>query len=73
MNTRGLMELVILGVGLEIGVITPTLFAMLVLMALATTVLTSPLLVLLLGRGATAAAADAGAVAAPAAPRARGR
>ena len=44
MNTRGLMELVILNVGLDIGVITPTLFAMLVLMALVTTVMTSPLL-----------------------------
>jgi Kef-type K+ transport system membrane component KefB len=44
MNTRGLMELVILNVGLDIGVITPTLFAMLVLMALITTVMTAPLL-----------------------------
>jgi Kef-type K+ transport system membrane component KefB len=44
MNTRGLMELVILNVGLEIGVISPTLFAMLVLMALVTTAMTSPLL-----------------------------
>jgi Kef-type K+ transport system membrane component KefB len=47
MNTRGLMELVILNVGLDIGVITPTLFAMLVLMALITTVMTAPLLTLL--------------------------
>lgn len=44
MNTRGLMELVILSVGLEIGVISPALFAMMVLMALATTFMTSPLL-----------------------------
>jgi Kef-type K+ transport system membrane component KefB len=44
MNTRGLMELVILNVGLEIGVISPALFAMMVLMALATTVMTAPLL-----------------------------
>jgi Kef-type K+ transport system membrane component KefB len=51
MNTRGLMELVILNVGLDIGVITPTLFAMLVLMALVTTVMTSPLLTLLGRRG----------------------
>ncbi|MGV3708807.1 MAG: cation:proton antiporter [Gemmatimonas sp.] len=42
MNTRGLMELVILNVGLDIGVISPTLFAMMVLMALVTTVMTSP-------------------------------
>lgn len=44
MNTRGLMELVILNVGLDIGVISPALFAMMVLMALVTTVMTSPLL-----------------------------
>ena len=44
MNTRGLMELVVLNIGLELGVISPTLFAMLVLMALVTTIMTSPLL-----------------------------
>ena len=44
MNTRGLMELIVLNVGLDLGVITPTLFAMLVLMAVATTFATSPLL-----------------------------
>jgi Kef-type K+ transport system membrane component KefB len=44
MNTRGLMELVILNVGLELGILTPPLFAMLVLMALATTFMTTPLL-----------------------------
>jgi Kef-type K+ transport system membrane component KefB len=44
MNTRGLMELVILNVGLDIGVISPALFAMMVIMALATTFMTSPLL-----------------------------
>lgn len=44
MNTRGLMELVILNVGLDIGVISPALFAMMVLMASVTTVMTSPLL-----------------------------
>ena len=44
LNTRGLMELIVLNVGLDLGVITPTLFAMLVLMALATTLATSPLL-----------------------------
>lgn len=44
MNTRGLMELVILNVGLDIGVLTPTLFAMMVVMALVTTALTAPLL-----------------------------
>ncbi|HET6233275.1 MAG TPA: cation:proton antiporter [Longimicrobiaceae bacterium] len=44
MNTRGLMELVILNVGLDIGVISPALFAMMVIMALVTTFATSPLL-----------------------------
>jgi Kef-type K+ transport system membrane component KefB len=43
MNTRGLMELVILNVGLDIGVISPTLFSMMVLMALVTTFMTAPL------------------------------
>ena len=53
MNTRGLMELVILNVGLEIGVISPALFAMMVIMALVTTAMTSPLLILLQRRPAT--------------------
>ena len=44
MNTRGLMELVILNVGLDMGVISPALFAMLVLMAIFTTCLTTPML-----------------------------
>jgi K+:H+ antiporter len=44
MNTRGLVELVVLNVGLDIGVLSPTLFAMMVLMALATTFMTTPLL-----------------------------
>jgi Kef-type K+ transport system membrane component KefB len=44
MNTRGLMELIVLGVGLDLGVISHTLYAMLVLMALATTMSTAPVL-----------------------------
>lgn len=44
MNTRGLMELVILNIGLEFGVINQALFSMMVLMALVTTFLTTPLL-----------------------------
>lgn len=44
MNTRGLMELVVLNIGLELGVISPPLFAMMVLMALVTTMMTGPLL-----------------------------
>lgn len=42
MNTRGLMRLIVLNVGLDLGVISPTLFTMMVLMALATTVGTTP-------------------------------
>jgi len=44
MNTRGLMELVVLNVGLDIRVISPALFTMMVLMALVTTFMTTPLL-----------------------------
>lgn len=44
MNTRGLMELVVLNVGLDLGVISPTVFCMLVVMALVTTVATTPVL-----------------------------
>jgi Kef-type K+ transport system membrane component KefB len=47
MNTRGLMELVILNIGLDLGVLTPALYSMMVLMAFATTVMTSPVLTLL--------------------------
>jgi Kef-type K+ transport system membrane component KefB len=44
MNTRGLMELIALNIGLDLKVISPTLFAMMVLMALVTTMATTPLL-----------------------------
>lgn len=44
MNTRGLMELVILNIGLDIKVISPALFSMMVLMALFTTFMTTPVL-----------------------------
>jgi len=44
MNTRGLMELIVLNVGFDLGVISPTLFTMMVLMALATTFATTPVL-----------------------------
>jgi K+:H+ antiporter len=44
MNTRGLMELIVLNIGLELKVISPVLFAMLVLMALVTTFATTPIL-----------------------------
>ncbi|HEU4452570.1 MAG TPA: cation:proton antiporter [Longimicrobium sp.] len=61
MNTRGLMELVILNIGLDIGVISPALFAMMVLMALVTTFMTSPLLELIYPPRLIRAAADSGA------------
>jgi Kef-type K+ transport system membrane component KefB len=44
MNTRGLMELIVLNIGLDLQIISPTVFAMLVLMALVTTVMTTPIL-----------------------------
>jgi Kef-type K+ transport system membrane component KefB len=44
MNTRGLMELIVLNFGLDLGVISPRLFTMMVIMALVTTFLTTPLL-----------------------------
>jgi Kef-type K+ transport system membrane component KefB len=44
MNTRGLMALIVLDLGLNIGVISPTLFAMMVVMAVATTMATTPIL-----------------------------
>lgn len=47
MNTRGLMALVILDIGLDIKVISPALFSMMVLMTLVTTFMTSPVLELI--------------------------
>lgn len=44
MNTRGLMELVVLNIGYDIGILPPTIFAMMVVMALVTTFMTGPLL-----------------------------
>ena len=44
MNTRGLMELIVLNVGLDLGIISPALFTMMVLMAIVTTMATTPLL-----------------------------
>jgi Kef-type K+ transport system membrane component KefB len=48
MNTRGLIELIVLNIGLDLRVISPTLFSMMVLMALVTTMVTSPMLRLLM-------------------------
>lgn len=48
MNARGLMELIILNIGLEQGIITPTLFTIMVIMAVITTLMASPLIDFLL-------------------------
>jgi Kef-type K+ transport system membrane component KefB len=52
MNSRGLMELIIINIGLQKGVIGPVLFSMLVLMAIVTTMMASPLFELVYGRKA---------------------
>lgn len=44
MNTRGLMELIVLNLGYDLGVLSPTVFTMMVLMALITTFMTAPAL-----------------------------
>lgn len=44
MNTRGLMELVVLNIGYDLGVLTPEIFAMMVIMALVTTFMAGPAL-----------------------------
>jgi Kef-type K+ transport system membrane component KefB len=44
MNTRGLMELIVLNIGYDLGILSPVIFTMLVIMALVTTFMTSPLL-----------------------------
>jgi Kef-type K+ transport system membrane component KefB len=52
MNSRGLMELIIINIGLQKGIIGPTMFSMLVLMAVVTTMMASPLFELVYGRKA---------------------
>ncbi|MCW3835889.1 cation:proton antiporter [Sphingomonas canadensis] len=54
MNARGLMELIIINIGLQKGIIGPTLFSMMVLMAIVTTVMAGPLFELVYGRKARA-------------------
>jgi len=54
MNSRGLMELIIINIGLQKGIIGPTLFSMLVLMAIVTTMMAGPLFELVYGRRARA-------------------
>src|SRR6188768_1900352 len=57
MNTRGLMELIVLNVGLDLGVISPKIFTTMVIMALVTTVMTTPLLQLVAPRSFVAGGA----------------
>ena len=47
MNTRGLMEVIVLNIGYDLGILSPTMFTMLMLMALLTTCMTAPALNLL--------------------------
>ena len=47
MNTRGLMELIVLNIGYEMGILPPAIFVMLVIMALVTTFMTTPVLSLI--------------------------
>jgi Kef-type K+ transport system membrane component KefB len=54
MNTRGLMELIALNVGYDLGILSPEIFAMMVLMAVVTTAMTGPLLSLSLAWGRVA-------------------
>ncbi|MBN6151528.1 cation:proton antiporter [Xanthomonas sp. AmX2] len=60
MNARGLMELIVMKVGLDAGLIGPQLFTMLLVMALATTVMTSPMLSVFAGRRGALSARSAG-------------
>jgi Kef-type K+ transport system membrane component KefB len=57
MNTRGLMELIVLNIGLDLGVISPRLFTMMVLMALVTTFATTPVVNAISARSRLKAAA----------------
>jgi Kef-type K+ transport system membrane component KefB len=50
MNARGLIELILLNIGLEAGIITPTLFSILVLVAIVTTLTATPVFELVYGR-----------------------
>jgi len=47
MNTRGLVELVVLNAGLDLGVLSPALFTKMVIMALVTTLMTTPILIIM--------------------------
>jgi Kef-type K+ transport system membrane component KefB len=68
LNTRGLVELVVLNIGLDLGILSPVLFSMMVMMALITTLATSPLVSLIRAR---AQPADAHSLAIVSSDRAR--
>src|SRR5213078_4348250 len=57
MNARGLMELIVVNIGLQHGLIRPALFSVLVLMAVVTTLMASPLFAWVYGRHAAGVAA----------------
>jgi Kef-type K+ transport system membrane component KefB len=64
MNTRALMELIVINVGLDLGVISPSVFTMLVIMAIFSTVITTPALKYHLARGVVERLAPGAAAAA---------
>jgi Kef-type K+ transport system membrane component KefB len=51
MNTRGLMQLIVLNIGYDLGILTPAIFTMMIIMALVTTAMTGPALRLLYNHG----------------------
>ncbi|KQV83089.1 cation:proton antiporter [Rhizobacter sp. Root1221] len=59
MNARGLMELIVIKVGYDAGLIGPELFTMLLVMALVTTAMTGPLMTLIAGRAKTVPVTEA--------------
>jgi Kef-type K+ transport system membrane component KefB len=63
MNARGLMELIVMKIGLDAGLIGAELFTMLLVMALVTTAMTGPLMTLFAGRNTSDAEANDAAAA----------
>ena len=63
MNARGLMELIIINIGLRDGIISPEIFAMLALMAVITTLMASPIFERLVGSGTAAVIPDPAGIA----------
>lgn len=61
MNTRGLVELIVLNIGLQLRVINPRVFAMLVVMSVVTTLATAPILYLIMGKGMAGRESEPGA------------